>query len=165
MKDSENGVGLALAGSSDSSRVGGYSCPSSPSLSWGGVGALGLGCDSLLPLSVHLQLHGVGTCVWLPGGQVQSEVSHVRGHCLLVPGDTRVVLHPQRGEVPRWLLLPPPAPPISLCFCSLESWQTGPGELVHLPWSLPSYPPCLPELICPPRPSPLSFRAFSPSPP
>lgn len=39
------------------------------SLSWGqgGRGVLGPGGDSLLPLSVHLQLHGVGTCVWLPG--------------------------------------------------------------------------------------------------
>lgn len=34
----------------------------------------------------------------------------------------------------------PPHSPISLCFCSLESGQTGPGELLRLPWSLPSYP-------------------------
>jgi hypothetical protein len=32
-----------------------------------GRGGLGPGCDSLLPPSVHLQLHGLGTCVWLPG--------------------------------------------------------------------------------------------------
>lgn len=36
-----NGVGLALAGSSGRLRVGSYSCPSSPSLSWLGSGSWG----------------------------------------------------------------------------------------------------------------------------
>lgn len=90
----------------------------------------------------------------------------MRGHCLLVPGDTGVVLHPQRGEAPCWLLLPAPPLPISLHCCSLESLQPGPGELLHLPGSVPSYIPCLPELICLPQPLPCSSRIFfCPSPP
>lgn len=127
-----------------------------PELGWGGcVGGRGLDRDSLLPPpSVHLQLHGVGTCVWLPRGQVQSEVSHVRGHCLLVPGDTGVVLHPQRGEAPRWLLLPPTLP--HHCRLGLGNFAVS---LVQ-----PHYTPCLPELICPPVcPLPL-FPKSSPLP-
>lgn len=57
-----------------------------------------------------------------------------RGHCLLVSGDTGVVLHPQRGEVPCWFLLPPPSPPCpsprrSVLLLPLSHCRVGLGSL------------------------------------
>lgn len=54
----------------------------------------------------------------------------------------------------------PPPLPVSLRCCSLELLQTGPGELLHLPGSVPSYLPRLPDLICPPHPLLCSSRTF-----
>lgn len=50
------------------------------------------------PLSFHLQLHVPGPSLRLPGRQVQQEGHHVRWDHVLVLGDPRQLLHPQRSE-------------------------------------------------------------------
>ena len=48
--------------------------------------------------SVYLQLHVPGSGLRLLGRQVQQEDHHERRHLVLVSGDSRQLLHPQRGE-------------------------------------------------------------------
>lgn len=50
------------------------------------------------PLSFHLQLHVPGPSLWLPGRQAQQEGHYVRWDHVLVLGDPRQLLHPQRSE-------------------------------------------------------------------
>lgn len=83
----------------------------------------------------------------------------MRGHCLLVPGDTGVILHPQRGEALEFL-----PTPINIAVALWSHFGLSVGEPLEFSLSVPPYTLPLPGLTCPPYPVRFSSRAFFHSP-